>query len=181
MDELKQTQEKHKNVKLVYEKVLDNIKSLCKFESKKESDTIIPHDDSSAIHNNSTLITEDELCLNYSEFLENTKKRIDELFLIHSKDEFMDMMRERGIQPIYNDRNFDKKQINKKSSTNLDNKVTKGDLIVNTHNNTLQNSKEAIDYVNEEYDYYDEDVKKEDDAIRKIGDEIIKEFMAIVF
>jgi hypothetical protein len=44
------------------------------------------------------IFTEDDLLKSYVEFLENAKKNIEMLFLCHSKQEFLNIMNEKGIK-----------------------------------------------------------------------------------
>jgi hypothetical protein len=182
MNELKLIQDKHKNVILVYEKVVDNIKQLCKMENKKEESYSNPN-----ILNNSNMnesrnvenavALEDDLLKNYTEFVDVTKKRMEPLYLNHTKQDLLDMMREKGIEPIQANKSLDNRISKKMSSKGLERKIViKETIITNTNpNNGINNNS-----VYEEYDYSDEDVRKVDDIIKKDQDEIIKEYMIIV-
>jgi hypothetical protein len=190
-EELKLLQEKHKNVKLVYEKVVDNIKVLCKIDSKKDESTInlsqsIPNieeskADMSNFNNNVNSsqfgnIQEEEILKYYVEFIENTKTTIDSLFLKHSREVFMKLMKEKGIEPtnvITKPKVIEKeKTVNKRvpsTSSNATEKNLQRDL-----------TQKSIFMGNEEYEYNDEELLREDDEIKQEKDEIMKQYKAIV-
>lgn len=189
-EELKILQEKHKNVKLVYEKVTDNIKVLCKIDARKEESTInlsqsIPNIEESKADmtnlnnmNSSQFgnIQEEEILKYYVEFIENTKTTIDELFLKHSREVFMKLMKEKGIEPsttIAKPKLLEKeKTVNKRvpsTSSNATDKNLQKDF-----------SARNILLANEEYDYNDEELLREDDEIKLEKDEIMKQYKAIV-
>ena len=185
MEELKNLQDKHKNVRLVYEKVLDNINKICRVDSKKDEThnlSISSHllntnemDSSNIINNQPGQIGEDDLVKLYSEFLENTKSSIDTLFLKHTKEEFMKLMRSKGHDlPVIHSKS-------KKSQNNQSNKRQVSNIVVLDKNLAKDLvSKPIISQANEEYAYSDEELKKEDDEIRTEKDEIMKQYKAIV-
>ena len=186
MEELKNLQDKHKNVRLVYEKVLDNIKLICKVDSKKDDNTHNLSISSNILNTNemdnsniniNQPIGEDELVKLYSEFLENTKTTIDTLFLKHTKEEFMKLMKSKGIDlPVINPKS-------KKNNNHQSNKRQISNSGVNSEKNNLSKdlmTKPVITQANEEYAYSDEELRKEDDEIRTEKDEIMKQYKAIV-
>ena len=190
-EELKLLQEKHKNVKLVYEKVVDNIKVLCKIDSKRDESTInlsqsIPNIEESkadiANFNNNVNssqfgnIQEEEILKYYVEFIENTKTTIDNLFLKHSREVFMKLMKEKVIEPT--------NVITKPKVTEKDKNVNKrvpSTSSVATEKNFQRDSRSKNLFMgNEEYEYNDEELLREDDEIKQEKDEIMKQYKAIV-
>jgi hypothetical protein len=183
-EELKQYQDKHQHVKLVYEKVIENIKSLChiptggKYENSNLNDITLNNNtnESKVFENNLSIntsanylqpIPEEDLLKTYNEFLNNTKNNIDNLFLSHSKEEFLNIMLEKGY-----DIN------NPNSVTRGKNKnATLKKSLANNNNMDIPTSHRNIKQQNEEYDYFDED-NKEDEENKKERDEIIRTFKA---
>jgi hypothetical protein len=105
MDELRQWQEKHTEVKLVHEKVIDNIKNILKLE--KKGDDTLNHSMSGGVNDskvldNSTTGTEEDALRMYNELLEALKKRVDGLILNQTHDQFKEIMREKGYEPAVN-------------------------------------------------------------------------------
>lgn len=179
MEELKQMQEKHKNVKLVYEKVIGNIKSLCKIDQTKDitinltqsqilnlNDSKLDTNTNQTVHQ--TLLTEDDIYKSYCEFLHSSKNTIDMLFLNHTKEEFLSIMKEKGLELNQNQRKVKSKKILTGNRTNSPDKLSVKEFINKPFN------------ANEEYEYSDEELKKEDILIKEEKDEIVKHFKAIV-
>lgn len=179
MEELKQVQEKHKNVKLVYEKVMDNIKSLCKIDQTKDntinltqSQIINLNDSKLDTHTNQTAhqtqLTEDDIYKSYCEFLDSSKNTIDLLFLKHTKEEFLAVMKEKGLELNQNQKKGKVKKTSTGNRTNSPDKLSVKEFINKPIN------------ANEEYEYSDEELRKEDGLIKDENDEIVKHFKAIV-
>ena len=98
-------QETHQNILLKYEQVIDNIKRLTSnSEIKVDTSNVIVNESNdnltssnmkplNSINNEETSIT-----TAYSDYLVGAEKTIDMLFLCHSKQEFLNMMRQKGIE-----------------------------------------------------------------------------------
>jgi hypothetical protein len=104
LEELKVWQEKHKDVKLVYEKVVDNIKSLLVNEKKVEENIFNQsisdkNLNESKVLDSFSMAPEEETLKMYADVLENLKKRVDNLILNQSHEQFKDIMREKGYEP----------------------------------------------------------------------------------
>jgi len=178
IDELKCMQEKHQYVRMIYEKVIDNIKSLCKIELHENlTNQSQNHENfhASIVKNDASLLTpsEDDIYHSYTDFLEKTKKKIDDLFLIHTKEEFIEMMRMKGLES-YAQRLSERKATRRftiiRNFYNI--KQQSGDNPI-----TLSSRADVISNNRNDYDY-DEYPNKDDEGWN--GDEnaeIIKEFM----
>lgn len=182
-DELREYQDKHKLVKLVYEKVFDNIKGICKLDKKKIEEV---HNNSSHMNNSSNEQSneldvsqnvikvvgpsEEEVSKHFIEYLENTRSIIERLYLTVGKKEFQNMLKERGDrldQPSNN--NVNKEKLIKSTSKRNVHDTKSPSNVINTHTNT-----------NYEYNYSDEELKEDD---KKIKDEYLsmaQEFKKIV-
>lgn len=98
-------QETHQNILLKYEQVIDNIKRLTSnSEIKVDTSNVIVNESNdnltssnmkplNSINNEETSIT-----TAYSDYLVGAEKTIDMLFLCHSKQEFLNMMRQKGME-----------------------------------------------------------------------------------
>ena len=196
IEELKQLQDKHRNVRLVYEKVMDNLKIICRYDSKKEDTINITQShivnlneskviDSSNFQNQSSFhippaqLQEEDVLKSYSDFLDTTKKTIDTLFLNHSREEFLLMMRGKGIGPTLDPNNRARPTIptskRKQSSAHNVNlsKMSEKQL-------SKDLTPKPTSSGNDEYGYSDEELRKEDDEIKQEKDEIMKQFKAVV-
>ena len=195
MEELKNLQDKHRQVRLVYEKVMDNVKLLTKYDSKKEDTINITQSpivnlneskviDSSNFQNQSSVhllpnqLLEDELSKNYCEFLETTKKTLDSLFLNHSREEFLKMMKEKGFEPVYESRQSKQTAPPKRKQSNAS--TINLSLIGIDRQLSKDLKPKPISKENEEYEYADEELRKEDEEIKMEKDEIMKQYKAIV-
>jgi hypothetical protein len=93
-------------VKLVYEKVIDNIKTLLKSEKKEEANLNNSQSEKNINVNESKDIsmgyTDDEALKMYHELLENLKKRVDNLIQNQTHEQFKNIMREKGYEPPAN-------------------------------------------------------------------------------
>ena len=131
--ELKRTlgilQEKHKNISLVHEKIIENMRHLSaniNMENLLSTQPPIKSDNnegetsevmSSTMNNVSkVVVTEtmnnvdsDILRPKFFEFLHETMKQFEMLFLCHSKQEFLNLMREKGIEAV-NEPRYNKRQ-----------------------------------------------------------------------
>ena len=178
-DDLRANQDKHKNVRLVYEKVLENIKGICKLENKKieevQNNSINMNnssmENSHELDVSQTVIkvvgpSEEDISKHFMEYLENTKTIIERLYLTVGKKEFENMLKERGekVDTIPNT-NLNKEKL-KQSVSKKNIHDTKSPS--HTTNNTIQ--------TNYEYNYSDDELKEDD---KKIKDEYVS--MALEF
>lgn len=188
-EELKEVQEKHQNVRLVYEKVLDNIKVLCRVEKniQKDNENAVTLNQSYNLNestnqnqinvnqsNLSNIInSEEEVLKMYYEFLEQTNKIIDSLYQNYSNDDFVNLMKEKG-QIITESLNKKKqKTVTKRSTATLSDRLnTPGKHSKEETLPTLSN--------NNEYAYSDDELKEEDMMIKQEKDEMIRQFKHIV-
>jgi hypothetical protein len=190
MEELKAIQEKHKNVRLVYEKVIDNLKVVCKLDSKKDDTINITQSqiinlneskiiDSSNMNNQSSFNLlqgqplEEEISKGYFEFLENTKKTVENLLTVQNKEQFLKMMKEKGIEPA----------VIQRSNTKGGSMVKRNTMASISSQDRLSAkeflSKPAV-LANEEYDYSDEEIRREDAEIKEEKDKIIEAYKSKV-
>lgn len=174
IEELKVIQQKHKDVVLSYENVVENIKALCKIDSKRDENNQNNLSISNYLNINESKfdqsqfqgnISEDELYRHYSEYLENSKKSIEEYFLNKTEDEFIEMMKEKGYT-LHNQ--------NKSAERSSKNK--------NSNNGDKENSSKVNPNYNEDNDFNfkDDDLKKEDEVFKIERDQMIKEFKEAV-
>ena len=169
LEELKALQDKHRHVKMVFENVSDNIKSLCKIEKEKKDDTVnmtqsLNLNESKIDSSNIQLNPDEELSRFYLEFLELTRKTVDSLIVGNSKEDFINIMSEKGIEPVQNEKTKVKvTNAPKNKASAVNEKVLTKDL-----------AKQK--YFDEEYDYSDPDIEKEDQEIKKENDDLILKF-----
>lgn len=179
---LSECQDKHKLVRLVYEKVFENIKSLCRLENKRIEEVrnnSINMDNSSNENSHeldvsNTVIkvvgpSEEEVSKHFMEYLENTRAIIERLYLTVGKKEFENMLKDRGekVDSIPNavqnkeklKQNLSKKNVNETKSHTI------------THH-TL--------HTNYEYNYSDEELKEDDKRIKDEYMAMAQEFKKIV-
>jgi hypothetical protein len=181
MEELKLTQEKHKNVALSYENVVENIKSLCRLDNKRDETNINNNSIANYLNLNESKIdpvsnqshayfqiSEEELFKAYSEFLENTTRTFEHNFLNKTEDEFVQMMRDKGYisqEPAKPGERSTKRKNSSEIDRDQPSKLR--DLISNYNQD---------DY----YSLRDDDLKREDDAFKIERDQMIKEFKEAV-
>ena len=169
IEELKQIQDKHQNVTLIYDKVFDNLKTISKLKEKNTDDSIMHInltesrllDRSISTLQNQSLISEDDLLNKYFESLVNVKNTIDNMFLNNSKEEFLNSMKDRGYETVTN-------KVTVFKSPKKSPKISHKDFFSKPENTNI------------EYEYYDEDLKKEESEINKEKDEIVSKFKHIV-
>jgi len=187
--ELKTIQEKHKDVRLVYEKVTYNIKTMCKLDRKNDEsfNNSININNSSElnINNSSNLDLEnsmrkyniqsaydDELVKNFAEHLEQTRKNIENSFLSCGKEHFIKMMKERGekvdntTSPLPKGKSTKNRSGFKKSEKSISKKGAA---------DTLQQSANYFSGYNE-YDYSDEEIKEDDKKVKEEYDQIVNNY-----
>lgn len=182
--ELKTIQEKHKDVKLVYEKVIENIKSICKLENKKPEEVInhsinMNNSSDGTVNEFETSQTgqkingpsEEEMSKSFFEYLENTKIIIERLYNNVGKKEFENMLKERGdrVETIQNQPQGNREKIKASHSKKNVNESKSG---ANTASQTL--------HTNYEYDYSDEELKEDDKKIKEEYASMAHEFKKIV-
>ena len=98
-------QETHQNILLKYEQVIDNIKRLTSnSEIKVDTSNVIVNESNDNLTSsnmkplNSSNNEETSIITAYSDYLVGAEKTIDMLFLCHSKQEFLNMMRQKGME-----------------------------------------------------------------------------------
>lgn len=183
--ELHKIQYKHKDVTLVYEKVVENIKSICKMDSTKKQEEIINHSinmnnsSEGTINELETLQTapkisgpsEEDLAKNFFEYLENTKGIIERLYTNVGKKEFENMLRERGDNTQQTlTKPLSQREKNKERHTKKH--ASEGKSSANTASQTL--------ITNYEYDYEDEELKEDDKRVKEEYAAMAHEFKKIV-
>lgn len=182
--ELCSIQDKHKDVKLVYEKVIENIKLICKLDNKKQEEMAnhsVNLNNTSEGNVNEFEISqtnmkpsgpcEEDLARQYFDYLENTKAVIEKLYLTVGKKEFESMLKDRG-ERIDNIQNQMQGNREKNKNTHSKKNVNENKSPVSTVLNTLQ--------TNYEYDYTDEDLKEDDKKIREEYNAMAQDFKKIV-
>lgn len=178
-------------MRLVYEKVTENIKSMCRLDQKNESasnnNSINIHNSSDLYHNNNTSnydlensmnkynnqsAYDDELVRNFAEHLEQTLKNIESSFLSCGKDQFIKMMKERG-------ENVDNTEsaLPKSKSIKNRNGIKKNEKNINKKN-AAEATLQSTNYVTgfNEYDYSDEEIKEDDKKVKEEYDQIVNNY-----
>lgn len=187
--ELKNIQEKHKDVRLVYEKVTDNIKSMCKLEKKTDetfNNSININNSGDLNINNSTnfdlensmnkfnnqSVYDDELVKSFAEHLEQTRKNIEDTFLSCGKEKFIEMMKERGDKVDNTVSALPKGKITKNRIGYKKNEksINKKGLA-----DTPQHSANYVSGYNE-YDYSDDEIKEDDKKVKEEYDQIVNNY-----
>ena len=180
-EELNEYQDKHKQVKLVYEKVFENIKGICKLEGKKIEEVQNSSINNSASNDHSNELdvshnvikvvgpSEEEVSKSFIEYLESTRLVIEKLYLTVGKKEFQNLLKERGADMGTNgtDKKNDKTKVGSKKGVN-DSKSPH-----NTNNANIQTN-------NQEYDYDDEELKEDDKKMKDEYNSMAHEFKKIV-
>ncbi len=180
-DELREFQDKHKQVKLVYEKVFDSIKGICKLEKKK-----IEEVQNSSINNSSNEQSheldmshyvikvvgpsEEEVSKHFIDYLVNTRGIIERLYLTVGKKEFQNMLKDRKNKAESNLNNLNAKEKLVKASSK------KNIIDTKSLNNTNQNNIQT----NYEYNYSDEELKEDDKKIKDEYNTMALDFKKIV-
>lgn len=128
LEEIKVLADRQQHVKLVYEKIIENIRILCRIP---ESENKILKEDNSLLHNTSGYVainnssqllnlndsrslgeilaqnmtdtnhfmSEDEIVRVYNDFLDTIKISLNDLVLKITNDEFLHLMKEKGSEP----------------------------------------------------------------------------------
>lgn len=169
-------QELHQNIVLKYDQVMRNIKkmtneisnSLMSSPKLKENTTIMGNSEGNSEPNvtgNSSGILkgEENIVASYTEYLENTEKTIDMLFLCHSKHEFLNMMREKGLED-------QKDSLNRTRNKLME---LKQKMMGSTRKSTNRFSSRYDD----EYDYHGNDENGMEPHTKVLQDEIFNKYM----
>lgn len=184
LDEIKTILDKQQHVKLIYEKVIDNIKVMCKLEKKPEesmNQSYVTANNTSLINVNESRtyepsgLNEEEIFKSYLEFLETSKKSMDSLFLSQSREDFLNMMKEKGVDT----NNTSGNNPTSSSIRNKTKKLSKRSTVISM-NMDKSLEKNLMTNANNEYDYSDSELKKEDKNIKDDNDDLIREYKAIV-
>ena len=183
--ELRRIQDKHKDVNLVYEKVVENIKLICKLEnSSKKSEEVINHslnmnnslegtlpDIEETIQTKPNGPSEEDLAKSFFEYLENAKGIFERLCVNIGKKEFENMLRERGYHvetaPNQPQNNRDKNKERQAKKQASDSKSA-----VNAVSQTM--------HTNYEYAYSDEELKEDDKRVKDEYAAMASEFKKLV-
>ena len=183
-DELKLIQDKHKDVKLVYEKIVENIKTISKSEKKNEEiinttnninteNNILENEDSFYI-NKTQGPTEDQLFKVYSEYLDNTKYVVEKNFLSIDKEKFENNLREKEdrLENLPNQLGIPSEKVKGLNTKKIlhDNK-----FLPDPSRNRLNTNN-----TNFEYDYSDEELKEDDRKIKEEYNQIAAEYKKTV-
>ncbi len=171
-----ENQEIYSNVSLKYEQVINNIKKLYEKNIEKNSEesalNINNNIDNSInqtqnndnnIENNIDLNNEENIINSYNNFLLETEKTIDILFLCHSKQKFINMLKEKEIE--------DKLKIVKKTR----NKQERNNSKISTNKESFTNKKNYSD-VNEMEFENDDKIEENEERIQQ---EIFNQYMSL--
>lgn len=180
-DELNECKDKHKQVKLVYEKVVDSIKGICKLELNKKK---IEEVQNSSINNSSNEHSrdldvsqnvfkvvgpsEDEISKHFIDYLETTRGIIERLFLTIGKKEFQNMLKERKNKS---------ENLNPGNPKAVAKASSKKNVVEAKTNTTNQNNNIQTNY---EYNYSDEELKEDDKRVKDEYNSMANEFKKIV-
>ena len=145
-----ENQKIYSNVSLKYDQVINNIKKLCEkntlLNSEENSNINLISDNSNQQSINNTanfdLNNEDNIINLYNDYLIESEKTIDILFLCHNKNKFINMLKEKEIEESLKN--------NKKIKNKLTDKIPK----FNNSEKNLKNKKysemEEMEFINEE-------------------------------
>ncbi len=135
------------NVSLKYEQVINNIKKLCgkipeKSLNSDENSALNINSDNSILQqsqlNHSNEISNEDYYINlYNDYLIESEKTIDILFLCHSKQKFINMLKEKEIENNL-------KKVKKLSSKSLDKNISKN------ISSKKYSEMEEMEFINEE-------------------------------
>lgn len=186
-EEFNLIQEKHKDVRLVYEKVTENIKNITKSDPKKFDDNSGFINNNSDFLNNSHLdssenyiksnVYDDELVRLYKEYLESIKRNFQLNFMNKDKDDLIQMLKDRkdtseNLNPLRKSKK-EKPKINKKISAINENILNAKPSMKNLIKDT-QGSTTITGY--NEYVYSDEDNIEDDKRMKEEYDQIVNNF-----
>lgn len=182
-------------MRLVYEKVTDNIKKMCK-QDRKSDDTSINNslniNNSGELYNNNNNTSnnydlensinkynnqsscDDELVKSFSEHLEQTRKNIESAFLSCGKEQFIQMMKERGEKVDVNISALPKgKSIKNRNGVRKPEKSNS--ILKKGVSDVPQQSGSYVTGFNE-YDYSDEEIKEDDKKVKEEYDQIVNNY-----
>ncbi len=185
--ELTLIQNKHKDVKLVYDKVIENLKLICKMDiNNKKHDEVINHSinmntSEGTVNDLDTSLnqvkfngpvgpTDEELGKTFFDHLESTKVILERLYVNVGKKEFENMLKNRGENEVV--QNEQKNHREKIKGSNSKNKSIEVKLSANTASHTL--------HTNYEYDYSDEELKEDDKKIKEEYQIMLQEYRKLV-
>jgi hypothetical protein len=186
-EELFIIQNKHKDVKLVYEKVVENIKHICKMEITKKQEEIVNHSEhinnttegtvnDSYISQTAAVKTsgpsEEDLAKSFFEHLETTKAMVEHLHVNVGKKEFNNMLKERGEK---SESTPNKQQNKREKNKDRQSKKHIGEGKSNPNSTASQSL-----ITNYEYAYSDEDIKEDDKRVKEEYGVMAHEFKKIV-
>jgi len=185
-NELYCIQEKHKDVKLVYEKVVENVKHICKLDNKKPEE-VINHslnmnnsyegslndieDTPQKVLKGTGGPSEEELAKSFFEYLENTKAILERLYVNVGKKEFENILKERGdrLETAHNQPQINRDKIKERQSKKQPSEFKSA---ANTASQTL--------HTNYEYDYSDEELKEDDKRVKEEYSSMAHDFKKLV-
>lgn len=159
MEELNLISEKHRNVDLVYTKVVDNLGLILKkpVVIPKYKETSIDEDREDSTYPNNAIHI-DTLHSEYSTYMSESLSKINSFIEKNSKEQFEEHLRQRGLLEYSKALKPDKINL---GGYSLDKSSFKD---LGTQNNT-----------NIEYDYADPEVENEDKKIKEVTDALIEE------
>jgi hypothetical protein len=127
-----ENQEIYSNVSLKYEQVINNIKKLCEKNIEKNSEESalnINVNIDNSIHqtqnndnnneNNIDLSNEENIINSYNNFLLESEKTIDILFLCHNKQKFINMLKEKEIEDKFKNIKKTRNKPNEKNNSKI--------------------------------------------------------------
>ena len=127
-----ENQETYSNVSLKYEQVINNIKKLCEKNIEKNSEESalnINVNIDNSIHqtqnndnnneNNIDLSNEENIINSYNNFLLESEKTIDILFLCHNKQKFINMLKEKEIEDKFKNIKKTRNKPNEKNNSKI--------------------------------------------------------------
>jgi hypothetical protein len=147
--QLKAIQQKHSEIKLVYENTIDNIKVLCKNEKREETNISLSMDNKS--HDTTLLIPDEDIIRMYHEFLDNLRKRVENIVETNNHEKFKEIMKEKGHEPIVtklrNNARSNKSEHEEKLLLNLRNQKSeyeKNDDMLNNEDMKINNARHKL-------------------------------------
>lgn len=161
-------QEMHKGVLTVYDQVVSNIKKLCQINTNigiDNSGINITNANETSINNSQSqyINSEESIANAYNDYLNNSEKTIDILFLCHSRQEFLKMLREKALELGVN-----------KSKT----RFSRGQLF-NISKNTSKEKNVSVEY-NYQYEENEENLNsKEKDLQNEIFNAYLNEIRSL--
>ena len=156
---LKVMQQKHSEIKLIYENTIENIKVLCKHDKREETNISVSIDNKS--HDTTLLVPDEDVIRMYNEFLDNLRKKVEKIVETNDHDKFKEIMKDKGYEPV-NTKQRSKVRSNKQSEY-------EEKLLQN-----LRNQKS-------EYEKNDDMLNNEDQRINNVRQKLIEEYRRKVY